>query len=206
MKATLLTLFVLVFGTIYGAEAAVVIYRGTVREKRSSNVNLVALPPVSNAYVIVDFGTRQVIEFIYFKKGTNKRFVTDTPVAMEINTAPLLGGGGGGTAQVVSSTLNLFIDPGTYIRVANYFRGTNGTITLRTLPTPIQITFPRSLTGYSVFSSADETVASFRELVFALPIDVKATIAANNANRTVQTAYDALLQGLKDKNYIWINE
>jgi hypothetical protein len=196
MKA-LFCIILFLLSAISSSQALVVVYRGSVKSIGSGNGGLNPVPPRRNVYFIVDLAKRQYMTLSYFGTGEKKRYGTSTPTTNQLTTAPVLGG----TAVVLSNSFTFFTDENNYGRFLSYFRGTNGVVTTRTEPNPIQVTLPRSFTGYSILAAADGGNGTFSETVYSLPLDAKQTIAANNANRTLQAAYDALLQQLIKKGY-----
>ena len=197
MKALLCVLLFLL-GTICSSQADVVIYRGIYKSQRSGNGISNPVPPRANVYFICEFATKKSVTLVFFGTGDKKRYVTDTPATTQVNTAPILGGK---SARVLSANFAVYSDENNYSRIVKYFRGVNGTVTSRTEPNKAQVTLPRSFKGYVLFSSADGGVANFLEGVYSLPLDAKETIAANNAGRSIQAAYDALLQRLIKAGY-----
>jgi hypothetical protein len=196
MKAILCVLLFLL-GTISQSQALVVVYRGTLRSAISGNGGVNPTPARRNVYFIVDLAKRQFVTLSYFGTGEKKRYGTATPITGQITTAPVLGG----TAVVLSNSATTFTDENNYVRLLTYFRGTNGVVTTRTEPATNQVTLPRSFTGYNILAASDQGKGTFFESVYSLPLDAKQTIAANNANRTLQATYDVLLQQLIKKGY-----
>ncbi|HEX8311806.1 MAG TPA: hypothetical protein VF614_10840 [Chthoniobacteraceae bacterium] len=202
MKAFLCVLLFFL-GTISSSQALVAVYRGTVKSNGSGSGGFSPSPSRKSVYLIVELSTRKTVTLTYFGTGEKKRYFTDAPTTMQLSTAPVPGGR---TAVVLSSLFAFFTDNDNYARALEYFRGINGTVTIRTKPNPIELTQPRSFTGYNTVAAAENGKGIFSEAVYSLPLDAKETIEANNANRTIQAAYDALLEQLIKKGYKSSNE
>lgn len=177
--------------------ADVVVYRGTVRVT-GDLTTASRLPRVLGIYVLVDFETRQYSNIGFWTKGRVKRSLGGSPDDINIAEASITGGR---TATVMAAGSNNSTDATTFDHNLAYFRGTNAELLIQKEPISKRIARPRALKGYSLTLVSNTAARTFSELTLALSYDQRATLAANNAGRTLAEATQDLEAQLAKKGY-----
>jgi hypothetical protein len=189
LRSVLLVLLALAsnaFGTV-------LIYKGTGKAIGKSNAFVEG--PVSH-FVLIDPSTKQVASVCYYVRNKQKfRFNTSPAVYRRVSFTLLNGQASLVYQFLLSADLN-----GEYASAITSIRGNSAALKTSTTGI-IPVLHPKALTFTNIaFSDLDDSKQS-SELRTTLRFQQTRTITANDANQTIQAAFDALMAELEAKGY-----
>lgn len=194
MKAFVFALATLLLA-LFPARADVVIYKGTLKNKGSSDLPA-TYPATISQYLFIDFASLQVTTLNYYTKAGDKigdYTVYGTP---RFTQAPLVQGKPGRIIAICSRTDSTDV---TFSYGYTEFRGPQVPLTIRKIPAIVTLTEPKSFT---VFDHYVFNATSFGGLEGLLTFQSKATLDANAANQDIISARDKIADDLRAKGYI----
>lgn len=199
VKRFLITVAVLAAGALAEARAEVFIYYGTLRAKTDYDAVKPGLPSVKE-YVIIDYDAGKLVEVTFFQNKVARKY---NPVSV---TTP-----GMMVAQSSRSTTDTLITnafaggtaPDDFGAIAFLLRGKNVSLVTRQSPLQKKAERPKTLTGtaFSVLATPDGQ-RRFAQKTVAVAFQAKATISANEANKTIETVANDIVEALKGAGFV----
>ena len=189
MKAVLALLGTLLL--LASANATVVIYQGTARQKQT----LISAPIFGGAkvlsyYLLVDYEAKQVAQLATYVTGGKKYYVMNPPESIRFATPTLPGGK---TATVIASG-SAADDPASHEFGFRCFHllGTNTTLTVRKSNSVLQLTAPKTFVGNLQWISQSMTDSFVLLRNYVVTFQPNATLQANGLNRSLLEALQEL--------------
>ena len=197
MKAFVTLIASLAFTFLFTIEssASVLIYKGTFRF-RSGPVG--DLPKLSTTFLLVDPELSQVASITLIQRDGNKLLLAANPEVVRIATCDIADGK---TASVISSGNVVGTDNVTFQNSILYFRGTNRTIRFSSDSFGNLQTFPSLFFGSTLSAASFNGEGQFIEGKILASFQSADTIAANDADQTLQQAIDALVVRFRAKGF-----
>lgn len=197
MKALLRSTLCLLIATVASANADVLIYKGPARLRGDVNSFAWTTGPYFS-YLVVDFDTKQSVSILTFNVDGAKKLQAGAVTAQSLTSAQVAGGKtftilGGGASEPMNT--------GTFFHSAVSMNGPNVALPLRKVPARVQVDRPRLLTNTSISVNSTDGEGGFFEQFATLAFQGKATVAANDAGKTLQQVRDELIDDLKDKGF-----
>ena len=178
--------------------ADVVIYQASYTYKSDAD-SIGNAPKKGSAFFLFDFANRKT--GIILLDPAKKRILAANPPESDFQfaTPNLLGGK---TATVITADGSTdSTDPENYNNSFFYFRGENKSLKVRTQPTTQVQTAPRTLNGMALSGAKYSGGSHFVELRFLLVFQATRTVAANNADKTIDQVLDDTVAELKAKGF-----
>jgi hypothetical protein len=197
MKAFVSLVAILASTFLFSAEssAKVIIYKGVLRI-RSAPVG--DLPRTSTTFILVDPDDSKVATIALIRSADTKLMLVSPPTDVRFATCDL---SDGKTASVLSSGNVVGTSNVTFQNSIVYFRGTNATLRFSSADFGNVQTFPRLLFGSSLSAASFSGEGQFIESRIVAAFQSVRTIAANDANLTLQQAIDDLVADLKAQGF-----
>jgi hypothetical protein len=197
MKAFVTVIAILVSTFLFSAEssAKVFIYKGTLRI-RSAPVG--DLPKSSTTFLLIDPDLSQVASIALIRGDGTKLMLVASPTEIRFATCDLADGK---TASVLSSGNVVGSSNLTFQNSIEYFRGTNATLRFSSASFGNVQNFPRLLIGSTLSASSFSGEGQFVESRIVAAFQSVRTIAANDANLTLQQAVDDLVVDLNAQGF-----
>jgi hypothetical protein len=197
MKALSTLLAILTFTFLFGADssAKVFIYKGSLRI-RSGPVG--DLPKSSTSFVLIDPDQSQVATITLIRRDNKKLALVADPIDVRFATCDVADGK---TASLISTGNNVGSDNVTFQNSIVYFRGTNTTLKFSSASFGGVENFPRLFFGSTLSAASFNGEGQFVEGKVLAGFISTRTIAANDANQTLQQAVDALVAELKANGF-----
>jgi hypothetical protein len=190
-RAFLVLLLVIVASTSWAGP--ILIYKGT--GKQFGKAQAIFAGPV-NQYILIDPATQQVATITYYVRNGQKFNFRIGPSNYRRAIFAL---DSGKSSAVYNLTITFDIS-GQYATATKSLRGTYTSLKVSSQQV-IPFLHPRTLFGFDYdFADTDEATLS-SELRFTVTFQQKRTVAANDANQTLQQAYDALVNELIAKGF-----
>jgi hypothetical protein len=197
MKAFVTAIAIVTAAFLLSAESSanVFIYKGTLRI-RSAPVG--DLPKLSTAFVLIDPDVSQVASITLIRRGDTKLMVVAAPTDVRLATCDIAEGK---TASVFSIGNVVGSNNVTFQNSIVYFRGTNGTLRISSADFGNVQNFPRLFFGTTLNAAAFSSEGQFTEGRVLAAFQSARTLAANDANQTLQQAVDALVADFKAQGF-----
>jgi hypothetical protein len=197
MKAFVTVIAILTSAFLLSAEssAKVFIYKGTLRI-RSAPVG--DLPKSSTAFLLIDPDLSQAASIALIRRNNTKLTLVSAPLDLRFATCDLADGK---TASVLSSANVVGSSNVTFQNSIEYFRGTNATLRFSSANFGNVQNFPRILFGSTLSASSFSGEGQFVEGRTLAVFQSGRTIAANDANLTLQQAIGDLVAELKAQGF-----
>jgi hypothetical protein len=192
------TLFAILALTLLGgaeSSAKVFIYKGTVRI-RSGPVG--DLPKSSTSFLLVDPDGSQVATITLVRSDNKKLALVAGPTETRFATCDVADGK---TASLISTGNVVGSDNVTFQNSIVYFRGTNTTLRFSSDSFGGVQNFPRLLFGATLSAASFNGDGQFIEGRLLAKLQSARTIAANDANQSLQQAVDTLVTELKANGF-----
>jgi hypothetical protein len=198
MKRTLISMLAsaaALFLTAPDSQAEILIYKGT---NRCTSDLSSPLPPVSTFFGIVDTDHSTIASISLLTLGGKKLQVVSPPTAFSFTTPELAGG-----RSVTTMSLGIVSGSGNadFSNFFIHFRGVNTSLKVTSAFGGTFKSFPRALTGLAVQDVAAASSGSFLEQRIVASYQQARSIAANDANLTIQQALDLLSAELKKSGF-----
>jgi hypothetical protein len=175
--------------------AKVLIFKGTIRTKSDTST---AFPKFFNLFQVFDPDTSVTATVATFQKDTKKLQLPALPSDIRFAQAPLPDGKS-------TTTISLVIENGAsnefFQNAGLHFRGVNKALRFSSAFVGNSVSFPRLIAGTLFNDQAFNGDGSFVEQKILLTYQESRTIAANDANQTVQQVIDSLVAELKIKGF-----
>jgi len=175
--------------------AKVLIYKGALR---STSDTTSSLPRFFNVFQVFDPDQSLVATVSTFQKDGKKFQLPSPPTDIRFAQAPL---SGGKSATIISLVLINGASNEFFENICVHFRGVNKTLRFNSAFAGDSISFPRMISGTVFDDEAFNGVGAFIEQKILLTYQENRSIAANDANQTVQQVVDALVAELKIKGF-----
>jgi hypothetical protein len=197
MKAFVTVIAILASTFLFSAEssAKVFIYKGTLRI-RSAPVG--DLPKLSTTFVLIDPDLSQIASITLIRRDDTKLMVVAPPTEVRFATCDVADGK---TASVLSSGNVVGTTNEAFQNDIVYFRGTNQTLKISSASFGNVQNFPRLFFASTLNAASFSGEGQFVESKVLAAFQSVRTIAANDANQTLQQALDALVADLKAQGF-----
>lgn len=175
--------------------AKVLIFKGTIRTKSDTST---AHPKFFNLFQVFDPDTSVTATVATFQKEAKKLQLPTLPSDIRFAQAPLPDGKS-------TTTISLVIESGAsndfFQNAGLHFRGVNKALRFSSAFAGNSVSFPRLITGTLFNDQAFNGDGSFVEQRILLTYQESRSVAANDANQTVQQVIDSLVAELKIKGF-----
>jgi hypothetical protein len=189
--ATVLAILAFIFAFTTESSAKVLIYKGQLRTRSGPAGDL---PKLSTAFLLIDPDQSQVSSVSLIRADGNKLLVVAPPSEVRFATCNVVDGK---TASVISTANIAGSSNVTFQNSIIYFRGMNTSLRFSSDSFGNVATFPRLFLGTTLSASSFSGEGQFVEGRLLAAYQSVRTIAANDADQTLQQAVDALVADLK---------
>ena len=186
---------------LHRTDAAVVIYKGTERQKQTfSQTPLFRGATLMGYYLFIDFDAKRVAQVLTFTSGGKKYYTFYAPSVMRFAQPPLAGGksatviahGGANDNGADEFEFNCF-----------YLLGTNQSLTIKKGTPAEQVIAPRVFTGSFpiIAAAANSSRVVLRSMLASF--QSAATLKANGSGKTLDETFQEFVDDLDAKGFIF---